>query len=116
MSCVKMSIRNDAMKKSALTKSDNFLPMSPGSGAKKIGPKSPPTGKKPPIHESWSAEGTKSNGELDRSSVIFAMAGLDQPIHVPHEIPIMFAETQTSFTISISTSQFPYQRQPPETD
>lgn len=91
MSWVKMRMINEATKNRALRSSDHFLPMIAGSGAKRIGPTSPPIGNMLPIHESCSEVGTKSSGESVLLFVIFAIAGEDQPIDVPHEIPTRFA-------------------------
>lgn len=91
MSFVKMRMRKEAMKNNELSSSDHFRPMVPGRGANRIGPTSPPIGRRLPIHESCSSDGTKSNGESDRSWVNFVMTGDDHPMVVPHDIPMMFA-------------------------
>lgn len=83
-------IRKDEARNKALSISDHLRPMRPGRGAKKIGPTSPPIGRKLPIHENCSAVGMKSSGESFKV-IILAIDGLDQPIVVPHEIPMILA-------------------------
>lgn len=70
--------------------SDHFRPIRPGKGAN-TSEKIPPRGRMLPIQENWSGVGTKSRGEYDKSPDIFSIHGLDQPIAVPHDIPIIFA-------------------------
>lgn len=81
----------ELMKNSALMISEGFRPMSCGRGAKNNGPTSPPIGRKLPTHENCSAVGMKSRGESDRFPDIFAIAGLDHPMAVPHDTPMRFA-------------------------
>lgn len=88
---MKISRLNDETKNRELRRSDHFRPISPGSGAKRIGPTNPPIGKILPIHESCSEDGRKSSGESDKSFVILAIAGEDQPIEAPQLMPIIFA-------------------------
>ena len=85
MSLVKIKRRNEKTKNRELRISDHFRPIVPGSGAKIKGPTKPPTGRMLPIHESCSDVGIKSKGESDKSFVIFAIAGDDQPIEVPQQ-------------------------------
>lgn len=92
MSFVKIRRRNEETKNKELRRSDHFRPMISGSGAKKIGPTNPPIGKMLPIHESCSEVGMNVRGESDKSFVIFAIAGEDQPIEVPHDMPTRLAK------------------------
>lgn len=105
MSFVNIRKTNEAMNTRLVNINVCFRPMQPGKGENKIGPTSPPSERIDPIHESWSFEGIKSNGESLASSLIFAIAGLDQPRHVPHEIPTMFAKKNDSILPSLSSNE-----------
>lgn len=94
ISLVKISRRNDATKNRELSNSDHFRPIRLGKGATIMAPAKPPIGKTLPIHDSWSEDGMKFKGESDKFSVIFAIAGDDQPIEFPHDIPMIFATKQ----------------------
>lgn len=57
MSLVNIKIMNDVTKNNAFRSSDDFRPISPGSGAKTMGPTSPPIGRMLPIQLSCSSDG-----------------------------------------------------------